>query len=104
MMPSEFRWKGLFLWIVIALVLVALFNMVQQPGEKPMGQPHDMTQIFINWFPMLLLIGVWMFFLIKMRGGKLNYLSPEQREQTEAMKAAAKALERIATALEARRL
>lgn len=28
-----------------------------------------LTQIFISWFPMLLLIGVWIFFMRQMQGG-----------------------------------
>lgn len=46
--------------------------------------------ILVNWFPMFLLIGVWMFFLIRMRGKGFNHLQTRNVE----------ALERIATALE----
>ena len=37
-------------------------------GEKPQQQSMLM-HIFINWFPMLLLIGVWVFFMRQMQGG-----------------------------------
>ena len=32
-------------------------------------QPSLLAQIFISWFPMLLLIGVWIFFMRQMQGG-----------------------------------
>jgi len=35
----------------------------------PPEQPGMLTQIFISWFPMLLLIGVWIFFMRQMQGG-----------------------------------
>ncbi|TFW21586.1 ATP-dependent metallopeptidase FtsH/Yme1/Tma family protein [Massilia arenosa] len=37
---------------------------VRQPEE-----PSFLSQIFISWFPMLLLIGVWVFFMRQMQGG-----------------------------------
>ncbi len=37
-------------------------------GEKP-EEPSLLTSIFISWFPMLLLIGVWIFFMRQMQGG-----------------------------------
>lgn len=46
--------------------------------------------IFVNWLPMLLLIGVWIFFMDRVRG------------RQDELKRAAEALERIATALEKR--
>ncbi|WP_298441298.1 ATP-dependent zinc metalloprotease FtsH [uncultured Ferrimonas sp.] len=36
---------------------------------KPAEQPSMLTQIFVSWFPMLLLIGVWIFFMRQMQGG-----------------------------------
>jgi cell division protease FtsH len=126
--------RNLALWIIIALLLVALFNMFQGTGnhpatstvsftefnqevvqgevkkvtiqgeqikyEMPNGQtfvtyaPNDnglvsrmlehnvnitvqpadegmptLMSVFINWFPMLLLIAVWIFFLRQMQAG-----------------------------------
>lgn len=57
------------------------------------GGHMDLIGIFVNWFPMLLLIAVWLFFLRKMqaRGGLADY----QKRKVEA-------LERIAAALEKR--
>ena len=37
-------------------------------GKKP-EEPSVISQIFISWFPMLLLIGVWIFFMRQMQGG-----------------------------------
>jgi len=36
---------------------------------KPAEQTGLLMQIFISWFPMLLLIGVWVFFMRQMQGG-----------------------------------
>lgn len=36
---------------------------------KPPEQQSLLMHIFINWFPMLLLIGVWVFFMRQMQGG-----------------------------------
>ncbi|MGZ3183893.1 MAG: ATP-dependent metallopeptidase FtsH/Yme1/Tma family protein, partial [Telluria sp.] len=36
---------------------------------KPPEEPSFLSQIFISWFPMLLLIGVWVFFMRQMQGG-----------------------------------
>ena len=45
-----------------------LNNNVQVIGEKP-EEPSLLTSIFISWFPMLLLIGVWVFFMRQMQVG-----------------------------------
>ena len=37
--------------------------------SKPAEQSSLLMQIFISWFPMLLLIGVWIFFMRQMQGG-----------------------------------
>ncbi|PWF48630.1 ATP-dependent zinc metalloprotease FtsH [Massilia glaciei] len=36
---------------------------------KPPEEPGFLYQILLNWFPMLLLIGVWIFFMRQMQGG-----------------------------------
>jgi cell division protease FtsH len=126
--------KNLALWVIIGLLLVALFNLFQQPGQRSgqigipfsdflaevqNGQVREVTikgnniggyytdgrafstyapndpalverltkrgvvikavpaddgspslvQILISWFPMLLLIGVWIFFMRQMQSG-----------------------------------
>jgi cell division protease FtsH len=45
-----------------------LENGVEVEGQPPEKQSLLM-QIFISWFPMLLLIGIWVFFLRQMQGG-----------------------------------
>ncbi|CAM4453764.1 MAG: ATP-dependent zinc metalloprotease FtsH [Legionellaceae bacterium] len=46
-------------------------NVKGQPPE----QQSFLMHIFINWFPMLLLIGVWIFFMRQMQGGGRGALS-----------------------------
>ena len=41
---------------------------VKVHGEPP-EEPSILASIFISWFPMLLLIGVWIFFMRQMQGG-----------------------------------
>ena len=36
---------------------------------KPEEEPSMLMNIFVSWFPMLLLIGVWIFFMRQMQGG-----------------------------------
>ncbi|TDR70738.1 ATP-dependent zinc metalloprotease FtsH [Paludibacterium purpuratum] len=38
-------------------------------AAKPEEEPSMLMNIFISWFPMLLLIGVWVFFMRQMQGG-----------------------------------
>ncbi|PHR66391.1 ATP-dependent zinc metalloprotease FtsH [Pseudidiomarina marina] len=45
-----------------------LENNVEVNGKLP-EEPSVLAQIFISWFPMLLLIGVWIFFMRQMQGG-----------------------------------
>jgi len=54
----------------------------------------SMLAIFINWFPMLLIFGVWLFFLYVMRKNR-GGISGDQKRIADA-------LERIAVALEKR--
>ena len=45
-----------------------LENNVEVTG-KPPEEPSILASIFISWFPMILLIGVWIFFMRQMQGG-----------------------------------
>ena len=38
-------------------------------SAKPEEEPSMLMSVFISWFPMLLLIGVWVFFMRQMQGG-----------------------------------
>ncbi|MGA2654359.1 MAG: ATP-dependent zinc metalloprotease FtsH [Gammaproteobacteria bacterium] len=72
-----------------------LDNHVQVQG-KPPEQPSLLMQIFINWFPIILFIGVWIFFMRQMQGGaggkgafsfgksKARLLNPDQVKVTLA--------------------
>ncbi len=40
-----------------------------QIQAKPPEEPSFLMNIFVSWFPMLLLIGVWIFFMRQMQGG-----------------------------------
>ncbi len=52
------------LWMVPELVKAGV-----EVSGKPREEPSFLTSIFISWFPMLLLIGVWIFFMRQMQGG-----------------------------------
>ena len=43
---------------------------------KPEEEPSMLMNIFVSWFPMLLLIGVWIFFMRQMQGGGKGGGSP----------------------------
>lgn len=50
-----------------------LINTLIKNNVKTIGEPPEeqsiLANIFISWFPMLLLIGVWIFFMRQMQGG-----------------------------------
>lgn len=50
------------------LLDILLTKSVKVFGEPP-EEPSLLVSIFISWFPMLLLIGVWIFFMRQMQGG-----------------------------------
>jgi hypothetical protein len=58
---------------------------------------QSISDILINWFPMLLLIGVWIFFIYRMRGGPYTKY---QKDCFDLTKRQVEALERIAGSLE----
>jgi len=66
------RLRNLAIWIVIALLLVFMFNFFQGNGHANPAPAVSapLIGIFINWFPMLLIIGVWFYFVRKMRVNK----------------------------------
>lgn len=51
-----------------ALLGQLLKNKVEVTGQEKQ-QESFLLHLFINWFPMLLLIGVWVFFMRQMQGG-----------------------------------
>lgn len=60
-----------------------------------------LLSILINWFPMILIFGVWLVFLRQMR--RPGYLPAYLQPQMEEMKKQTALLERIARDLETRR-
>lgn len=52
------------LWMVPELVKSGV-----QVAGKAREEPSFLASVFISWFPMLLLIGVWVFFMRQMQGG-----------------------------------
>ena len=50
-------------------LIADLLNSGVSVDAKPPEKQGLLTQIFISWFPMLLLIGVWIFFMRQMQGG-----------------------------------
>jgi len=50
-------------------LMADLLNNDVAVNAKPPEKQGLLTQIFISWFPMLLLIGVWIFFMRQMQGG-----------------------------------
>ena len=50
----------------------AMIGDLMKHGVKIVGKPIEQsiwTQIFISWFPFLLIIGLWIFFMRQMQGG-----------------------------------
>ncbi|MGE0310934.1 MAG: ATP-dependent zinc metalloprotease FtsH [Lautropia sp.] len=52
------------LWMISDLMKYGV-----QVNARPEEEQSVLMQIFISWFPMLLLIGVWIFFMRQMQGG-----------------------------------
>ncbi len=55
-----------------------LINLLRSKGVKISAKPagdSSLFHMFLSWFPMLLLIGVWLFFMRRMQGGGGNPLS-----------------------------
>ena len=70
-----------------ALVGELIKGKVRISGKAPEKQSF-LAQIFIHWFPFLLLIGVWIFFMRQMqggggRGGAMSFGKSKAKMQTE---------------------
>jgi hypothetical protein len=68
------RLRTLALWIVIALLLVFLFNLFQG-SRSHAPRTGDPTTILIEWFPLLLVVVVWAYFLLRFQARKNRDLS-----------------------------
>ena len=51
-----------------SLIDSLLTHNVRALGTKP-EEPSTLLSIFVSWFPMLLLIAVWIFYMRQMQGG-----------------------------------
>ena len=62
--------RNLSIWIVVALLLVFLLNLFQGANKPsaptPNIPPNTVFGLLVNVFPILLLIGAWIFFLRRM--------------------------------------
>lgn len=63
----------------------------------------SLLELLVSWFPMLLLIGVWIYFMTQMKGGKYgaakyygDYLAEQRRHNERLEQIIAKMDERIA--------
>lgn len=56
------------------LLDILLTKSVKVVGEPP-EEPNIIASVFISWFPMLLLIGVWVFFMRQMQSGSKGAMS-----------------------------
>jgi ATP-dependent Zn protease len=67
-------------------------------------QQFDWVGMLINWFPMILIFGVWFWFVRGMQGcgGYYKTLLTIQKDNLESTRRMAEALERLAAALEKR--
>ena len=63
------RLRNLVLWIVIALLLVLLFNLVQ-PGHKPGNLDAHTSDLIVEFLPLVLIGGIWIFFMMRMNAKK----------------------------------
>jgi cell division protease FtsH len=86
--------RNILVWAILLVLLLALFNMLQGPSQSAPSNEINYSQfmnqvesgqvssvtiqgdtitgqlgILVSWFPMLLLIGVWIFFMRQMQGG-----------------------------------
>ena len=59
---------------------------------------HDILDILINWFPLILIVGVWIYFQ-RRKNGPFGAI---QKEAIAIQRRQAEAIERIATALKKR--
>jgi hypothetical protein len=61
---------------------------------------QSLVEIIIDMAPMLLLVGVWIFFIFRIRRG--GFVSQHQKDCLELTRRQTEALERIAKLLEAK--
>ena len=62
------RLRNLALWIVIALLLVLLFNLFQS-GKAPVLDNHA-TNMILEYLPLVLIAGIWVIFMLRVNARK----------------------------------
>ena len=96
------RWSR-FTLVVVTILLVAVVSASPASAEESRGL---LRQILIMWFPLLLIIGLWIFFIRQMRGGKQAQMLDKQIAMLDRyiphMDAMEQKLDRIVEALERR--
>lgn len=73
MTRTKSKLGNLALWVVVAIILVFIFNFMQGPGRAYISK--DATDLILSWLPLLLIGGVWIYLLIRARNKKRNDLS-----------------------------
>lgn len=60
-----------------------LIQLLKSKGVKISAKPEkgsSWSRVFLSWVPMLLLVGVWIFFMRRMQGGRRDYAQyPDNR-------------------------
>jgi hypothetical protein len=71
---------GFAIWVLVALLLLVIFTLFQDPGSRPAVQPAPqdgvqwLVSLLISWLPFFFLVGVWMVLVWWMRrGGRGGY-------------------------------
>jgi len=93
-MNQTWRLKILSLFTCSILTVPQIVNAAEQTSREMW------ETLLINWFPMLLLIGVWIFFMRNMRKQPGKWQPWGGEEITQHLEKIEQALERIARALE----
>ncbi len=89
-------WRPKILWAFTYFVLT-----VPQIVDAAEETSREMWEtLLINWFPMLLLIGVWIYFMRNMKKQPGKWQSWGGEEITQHLEKIEQSLERIAKALE----
>ena len=82
---------------------LAHLRLAQGQVRRPWGQDVEsksIVEVLISWFPMLLLIGVWIFFMRTQ--GKNGFSTPGENERLEEMRRQTREPERIVALSERR--
>jgi ATP-dependent Zn protease len=86
--------------MAILLLLIPVWSSALAQAETPERSSKYLT-ILLSWLPMILLVGVWLFFMRSFRGNQSKTWGHLSRTD-ESMSEIAKQLERIANSLEKR--